>query len=70
MDVDLSYEQRAHLELIAVHTGKPAAQLMIEAAEFLMTLDPEYLGRQTTPGAQTFLSDAEMEARFARLLRN
>ena len=70
MDVELNYEQRAHLELIAVHTGKPVVQLLIEAAEFLMTLDPESLGRAAAPGSQTFLSDAEMEARFARLLRN
>ena len=70
MDVELNYEQRAHLELISLHSGKPTAQLLIEAAEFLLTLDPEYLGRSTPNEPQTFLSDAEMETRFARLLRN
>ena len=35
MDVELNYEQRAHLELISLHSGKPTAQLLIEAAEFL-----------------------------------
>lgn len=70
MDVELNYEQRAHLELISLHSGKSTAQLLVEAAEFLLTLDPEYLGRSTPTDPQTFLSDAEMESRFARLLRN
>ena len=69
MDLELNYEQRAHLELLAVHSGKPAPQLLIEAAEFLLTLDPEYLGRPAACASQTFLSNAEMEARFARLLQ-
>jgi hypothetical protein len=70
MNVELNYEQRAHLELISVHSGKSTAQLLVEAAEFLLTLDPEYLGHSAATKPQTFLSDAEMETRFARLLHN
>lgn len=69
MDIDLNYEQRGRLELIAMHAGKPVAQMLVEAAEFLIDRDPSCF--EPAPShTQRFLSYAEMEARFTRILRH
>lgn len=68
MDIELDYEQRGRLELIAIHAGKPVAQMLVEAAEFLINRDPACF--EPAPShPQRFLSDADMEARFTRILR-
>ena len=42
MNVDLNYEQRARLELIAVYSGKSPAQVLIDAAQFLLNCEADY----------------------------
>jgi hypothetical protein len=69
MDIQLNYEQRARLELISLHAGKSAARVLLEAAEFLLTLDPECLKQPPADEEQAFLSNEQLEARFARILR-
>ena len=68
MEVDLNYEQRSRVELIAIHSGKSAAQVLIDAAQFLLNCEIDYY---PVPPArsQQFLPEEELEARFARLLR-
>jgi hypothetical protein len=68
MEINLSFEQRSRLELIAMHAGKPSAQMLVEAAEFLMSHDPECF-QPPPPQTQRFLPEAELEARFTRILR-
>lgn len=73
MNLDLSAEQRTQLELISMHAGKPPAEVLIEAALFLLGFDDEYWGSQARqeiiPSCQTFLPGDELEARFCNLLR-
>jgi hypothetical protein len=68
VNIDLDYEQRARLELISIHTGKPPAQVLIDAAQSLFNHE---FGCSSTPPAaptQRFLSDVALESRFSRLL--
>ena len=65
MDIELTSEQRSRLELIAVHAGKSPAQVLLEAAVFLLENDAA-----GSPQPQNFLSEAEMDARFTRILRH
>jgi hypothetical protein len=39
MDLNLDGEQKAQLELIALHVGKPPAQVLMDAAVFLLSRD-------------------------------
>ena len=69
VNVELNYEQTSRLELIALNAGKPKAQMLLEAAQYLLDRDTGHVG-STRPGEpQRFLSDSELETRFARLLR-
>ena len=70
MDIELNYEQRAQLELISMHAGTSPAHVLLEAAEFLLRLDPDTFLPQPDDKSQLFLTDAELEARFTRLLRH
>jgi hypothetical protein len=68
MEIELTFEQRSRLELISIHAGKSSAQMLVEAAEFLLNQDPECF--QPPPAeTQKFLPEAELEARFNRILR-
>jgi hypothetical protein len=67
MEIELTFEQRSRLELIAIHAGKSSAQMLVEAAEFLLNQDPECF--QPPAETQKFLPEAELEARFNRILR-
>jgi hypothetical protein len=69
MDIELNYEQRARLQLISMYAGKSPARILLEAAEFLLTLDPECFQQSASGEAQKFLSAAELEARIAKILR-
>jgi len=69
MQVQLSYDQRARLELLAIHAGRSKEQLLLEAAQHLLDRDSLDSPAQFHVGRQTFLSEIALEARFARLLR-
>jgi hypothetical protein len=69
MDVDLNYEQRARVELIAIHACKSPTQVLVDAAQFLLNCEIDYYPPLQSPPSQQFLPEEELEARFARLLR-
>jgi hypothetical protein len=73
VDLNLTSDERAQLELIALHAAKTPAQALLEAAKFLLEHDTdswEWMRRnQRGPSHQTFLRDDELDARFARMLR-
>lgn len=69
MDVDLNYRQLAQIELIAIHTGKSPAQVLVDTAEFLLNCEVDYYPPSQPLPTQQFLPDEELEARFTRLLR-
>ena len=66
MDIELTSEQRSRLELIAMHAGKAPAQILIEAALFLLERDAARPEGNAKP--QKFLSEDELNARFSRIL--
>jgi hypothetical protein len=70
MDLRLSYDQRARLELIAIHSGVTMEQLMMEAAELLLERDAADAPVKKQPTQQHFLSSVELDERFFRLLRH
>ena len=70
MDIELTSEQRSRLELIAVHAGKQPAQVLLEAAVFLLDRDAAGAPQPGETEPQKFLSEAELDARFTRILRH
>ena len=71
MNLDLDVEQCAQLELISVHIGKPPAQVLMDAATYLLRRDAQFAQLSEYParsGTQSFLTDTQLEARFARML--
>jgi hypothetical protein len=69
MDIDLTYEQRSQVELIAVYSGKTPAQVLVDTAQFLMNCEAGYFPPSRSLPSQQFLPEDQLEARFARLLR-
>jgi hypothetical protein len=69
MDVDLTYEQRARIELIAIHTGRSPAQVVVDTAEFLLNCEVDYYPPARPLPTQQFLPEGDLEVRFSRLLR-
>ena len=69
MEIDLTYEQRARIELIAIHTGMSAARVLVNAAQFLFECEIDYYPPSQPVPSQQFLPEEEMEGRLARLLR-
>jgi hypothetical protein len=69
MDIDLSCEQRARVELIAIHSGKAPAQVLVDAAQFLLNCEVDYYPPSPVPRSQQFLREDALALRFARLLR-
>jgi hypothetical protein len=67
--IDLNFEETSRLELIAMHAGKPKAQVLIEAARYLLDHDAECCEHCRAAQNQKFLPEDEMEARFGRILR-
>lgn len=70
MELRLSYDQRARLELIAMHSGVSIEQLVIQAAELVLEHDAADSLFTTAPWQQQFLSSVELDERFVRLLRH
>ena len=70
MDLQLSYDQRARLELIAIHSGVTIEQLVMQAAELLLELDAADSPVTPQPRQQHCLSSVELDERFVRLLRH
>jgi hypothetical protein len=70
MKVDLNYKQRAQLELIAVYSGKTAAQVLVDTAQFLMNCEANYFPPTRPVPSQQFLPEDELEARIARMLQH
>jgi hypothetical protein len=70
MDLRLSYDQRARLELIAIHSGVSIEQLVIQAAELLLEWDAADSPVAVQAWQQQFLSSVELDERFVRLLRH
>jgi len=68
MDVELTYEQRARVELIAIHSCKTPAQVLVDASQFLLNCEIDYYPPRQAAPSQQFLPEEELEARFARLL--
>jgi len=66
--IDLSFEQRARIELLSLYAGKPSSQLLMEAAMNLLDRDAGCCEHCRPAGPQNFLNDQELEARFAQLL--
>lgn len=76
MDVNLDREQRAQLELISMHVGKLPAQVLLDAALFLLSRDLQSLdlvksvaSDASADGGQNFLNGHELDARFTQMLR-
>jgi hypothetical protein len=69
VNIELNYEQRARVELIAIHTGRSAAQVLVDTAEFLLNCDADYFPPWQPGPTQRFLPEEELEARLARILR-
>lgn len=68
VNIPLTYEQSARLELIALHAGKSTAQTLIDAAHFLLACDAGDSAPDASSQSQHFLSDRELEVRFQKLL--
>ena len=70
MDIELTSEQRSRLELLALHAGKSPAQILLDAAVFLLGREAAHPGQPDQTEPQKFLSEKEMDARFTRILRH
>ena len=73
MEIPLSFEQRARLELLAIHAGVSTSQLLLDAAQLVLDRDAaegRYAPKTADiPVTQRFLSEVELQTRFARLLQ-
>jgi hypothetical protein len=69
MDLHLNFDQRARLELIAMHAGTSTEQLLLEAAELVLDRDASDAPAPAAAYTQRFLSEVELDGRFHRLLR-
>ena len=70
MELELTPEQRAQVELIAMYAGKSPAEVLLEAAEHLID---RAAGIAPTPqefGAQPIFTREQVEQRFAQMLRH
>jgi hypothetical protein len=70
VNVELTFEQRARLELIALHAGKSADEMLIEAVKFLFAQDVATGAPSLPAEPQAFLPESDLEARLARILRH
>jgi len=69
VNIALSFEQRARIELLSLYAGKPASQLLLDAAMLLLDRDAGCCERCRQVGTQQFFDEEQVEARFAQLLR-
>lgn len=69
MDLRLNFDQRARLELLAIHAGISTEQLLLDAAELVLDRDASDGPQSAASFTQRFLSEVELDGRFRRLLR-
>ena len=69
MDLRLNFDQRARLELLAMHAGTSTEQLLLDAAQLVLDRDASDAPRPAAEYSQRFLSELELDHRFHRLLR-
>ena len=69
VNVDLDFDQLAELELISLHVGKPPAQLLMEAAQLVLTRDAHLSDLFQPREPQRVLPEEDMELRLSQLLR-
>lgn len=69
MELPLSYDQRARLELLAIQAGTSAAQLLMDTVHLLLERDAADAPAPAPAETQSFLSEIEFEARLSRLLQ-
>ena len=70
MDLPLTPDQRAQIELIALYAGKTPSQVLVEAAESLID---RHAGASPMPQEHeppTPLTREQLEQRFAQMLRH
>lgn len=70
MELPLSYEQRARLELLAIVAGVSTSQLLMDAVQLVLDRDAADSPVQAEADTQRFLSEVELQTRFARLLES
>jgi len=68
VNVELNYEQSARIELLSLYAGKPAGEMLVEAAMLLLDSDAGCCEHCRPAGPQNFLDEEQLEARFAQLL--
>jgi hypothetical protein len=68
MHIELNFEQRARIELLALVTGKTFGEILLDAAMLLLDRDAGCCEHCRPASPQNFLGEAELEARFAQLL--
>ena len=69
MDLRLNFDQRARLELLAIHAGVSTEQLLLDAAELVLDRDASDAPQPAPAYTQRFLPEVELDARLQRLLR-
>jgi hypothetical protein len=69
MDVRFNFDQRARLELLAMHAGTSTEQLLLDAAQLVLDRDASDAPAPAAAYTQRFLSELELDHRFHRLLR-
>jgi hypothetical protein len=70
VDIELTPEQRDRLELLAIQAGKSTPQLLLDTAQILLARDAVDSLSPADAEPPRFLSAAELEARFTRILRH
>ena len=69
MELELTSEQRAQIELIAMYAGRSTVEVLMEAAEYLVDRAAGVVPTPQEFGAPPILSREQMEQRFAQMLR-
>jgi hypothetical protein len=69
MNIELNFEQRARIELLSMHAGKPSSQLLYDAAMMLLDRDAGTCEHCRLAGTESFIAEEKLDARFAQLLR-
>jgi hypothetical protein len=69
MELRLNFDQRARIELLAMHAGTSTEQLLLDAAQVVLDRDAADAPFPPASYTQRFLSEVELDARFDRLLR-
>ncbi len=68
LEIQLTSEQRAQIELLSLYTGKSPADVLLEAAEHLLDRQAGITPSPQEFGAPPSFTREQVERRFARLL--